>query len=273
MPTPELLQFAAAILAAGAFAGLLAGLFGVGGGIITVPVLYSVFKLVHVPPDTAIHVAVGTSLATIIPTSLSSLRAHLQYGAVDKDILRVWGPPVVIGSAMGGIVDNQLSGPALSLIFGIFAIGIAIFMGFAPMSPKGNEPPQTSPIAQRILAWLIGFVSAMVGVGGGSLSVPAMVLSRVPIHRAIGTSTAVGLLISLSATVMFLLLPVGGDNSLPGSFGHVNLYAFALLAPATMLTAPKGARLAHRLPAVKLRRIFAIFLLLIAARMIGAALR
>ncbi len=269
MPFAELIEFLAILMVAGAGAGLIAGLFGVGGGIIIVPVLFFIFKMINITPDIAIHAAVGTSLATIIPTSISSLRAHIKRKAVDHTIIRQWGPDVVIGAAIGSLIANMLSGAALSLTFGVFAIFIAALMGLAPPALRvAKEPPKG--VAQKILAASIGFISAVVGVGGGSMSVPSMVLCNVPIHRAIGTAAAIGLFISLPGTFVFLFANPGGAVP-PYSFGLINLPALAVLAPVTMLTAPQGAKLAHKLPAPKLRRIFSIFLFLIAIRMIVSA--
>ncbi|MGE3623154.1 MAG: sulfite exporter TauE/SafE family protein [Bdellovibrionales bacterium] len=269
--TPELLAFVAVLAAAAVCAGVIAGLFGVGGGIVIVPVLFSIFKFAGVEEDIAIHMAVGTSLATIIPTSIASCRAHARHDAVDTAILRQWGLAVIAGAALGGMAATLLSGAALSLTFGIFAIFIAALMGLAPSGLRlAAQPPQG--IRQLPLAGGIGFVSAMVGVGGGSLSVPALVMCNVPIHRAIGTASAIGLFISLPATLVFMLSEAPADGVPPGTLGHINFLALALLAPITMLAARQGARLAHRLPAVNLRRIFSIFLCVIAAKMIAGAL-
>lgn len=267
---PEVAEFAVIIAIAGALAGLIAGLFGVGGGIIVVPVLFAIFKMMHVAPDIAIHMAVGTSLAVIIPTSIASFSTHAKHKAVDRKILKQWGSAVIVGSALGGYVANLLSGATLSLVFGVFAVFIAMLMGFAPPHLRlAKQPPKGWK--QRTLAGVIGFISAVVGVGGGSMSVPTLVLCNVPIHRAIGTASAIGLLISLPATIVFMASQAPVGSLPPGSLGHVNLIAFALLAPITMLTAPLGARLAHRLHAKNLRRYFAIFLVLIAIKMIAGA--
>jgi uncharacterized protein len=265
-------SFALFLLLAGACAGLIAGLFGVGGGIVIVPVLFMIFKAMHVPSGIAIHMAVGTSLAVIIPTSIASLSTHHRHGAVDRTILKQWSPAVIIGALLGGYIANLLSGPALSLIFGIFTVFIAALMGLAPPHLRlARHPPKGWK--QTPLAGAIGFISALVGVGGGSMTVPTLVLCNVSIHRAVGTASAIGFLISLPATIIFLFSPTLAGTLPPGSFGHVNLIAFALLAPVTMLTAPFGARLAHKLHAKNLRRYFAIFLVLIAIKMIAGALR
>lgn len=267
----QLLEFALILFVTGAGAGLIAGLFGVGGGIIVVPVLFAILKLMRVAPDLAIHMAVGTSLAVIVATSIASLRTHARHNAVDRTILKQWSPAIVCGSLLGGYVANILSGPALSLIFGIFTVFIASLMGFAPPHLRmAKHPPKGWK--QTPLAGGIGFISALVGVGGGSLSVPTLVLCNVPIHRAVGTASALGFMISLPATAVFMLSKAPAGTLPPGSFGHVNLIAFALLAPVTMLTAPIGAKLAHRLHAKKLRRYFAIFLFLVAIKMIADAL-
>jgi uncharacterized membrane protein YfcA len=279
MPLPELFAFVLAIVVFGGIAGLIAGMFGIGGGVITVPLLYTIFKSSGVSSDLAIHTAIGTSLLTIIPTSIASLRAHAKHNAVDIAVIKAWAPAIILGAILGGMIANHLSGQALSLIFGFFTAAIAAFMGLTPSNlHAGKKPPKG--FAQKSMAFLIGLISAMVGIGGGSLTVPTLVMYRTPIHRAIGTASAIGILISLPASAVFMLshtsyganLATAGGGFVPfGNFGNVNILAFALLAPVTMLMAPKGARLAHRLHATHLQRIFAFFLALIAVRMIVAA--
>jgi uncharacterized membrane protein YfcA len=267
----EMFGFAAAILAAGLFAGLTAGLFGVGGGMVLVPALMTIFKMMGVEAAEAVHLAVGTSLATIIPTSIASFRTHAKHQSVDTTILRQWAIPVIIGAAIGGYVANLLPARILTIFFGYFALAIAAYMAFAPAQLRARKAlPQG--IGQYLLSGIIACISAVVGIGGGSMAVPTMVLCNVPIHRAIGTASAVGLLISLPGTLVFLLSDTINASTLPGTVGSVNLIAFGLIALATMFAAPRGARLAHKLSPVLLRRIFAGFLVLIATKMITTAL-
>lgn len=266
----EFIMFAAAILLAGGFAGLTAGMFGVGGGMVLVPVLMTLFKMMGVEPTQAVHLAVGTSLATIIPTSIASVRTHAKHQSVDLEILKQWAIPVIIGAACGGYVANLLPARLLTIFFGYFALAIAAYMAFAPAQLRARDALPRG-VGQYLLSSTIAFVSAVVGIGGGSMAVPTMVLCNVPIHRAIGTASAIGLLISLPGTLVFLLSPMADMPQLPGTIGNVNLIAFGLIAIATVFAAPQGAKLAHKLPPLILRRIFAGFLVLIAAKMIYTA--
>jgi uncharacterized protein len=279
MPLTELFSFVLAVVVFGGMAGLIAGMFGIGGGVIIVPLLFMIFKASGVVADTAIHTAVGTSLLIIVATSIASLRAHHKHNAVDKALLKEWATPIVIGSILGGLIAVQISGAALSIIFGFFTAAIAIFMALAPSHMHGGSRAPKG-FAQKSLAFMIGLISSIVGIGGGSLTVPTLVMYRIPIHRAIGTASAIGLMISIPASIVFMLSHVlhstlvTASSKAPvllGSFGNVDFLAFALLAPVTMYMAPMGAKLAHRLPAANLRRIFAGFLAVIAIRMIITA--
>ena len=246
-------------------------MFGVGGGMVLVPVLMTIFKMAGVEASDAVHLAVGTSLATIIPTSIASFRTHAKHKSVDTSILKQWAVPVIIGAALGGYVANLLPARVLTIFFGYFALAIAAYMAFAPVTLRArNALP--SGLGQFLLSGTIACISAVVGIGGGSMAVPTMVLCNVPIHRAIGTASAVGLLISLPGTLVFLLSHSAATTALPGTVGSVNLIAFGLIALATMFAAPKGAKLAHQLSPILLRRIFAGFLVIIAAKMITTAL-
>jgi uncharacterized membrane protein YfcA len=276
----EPLVFAVVLAALGAVTGLIAGLFGIGGGIIIVPALATLFALIGVAPDMAMHTAVGISMITIVPTSIASLRVHARHDAIEFPVVRDWAPAVIGGAILGGFVATRLSGASLSLIFAFFVAIMAIYMGLVPADVHMLKAPPRGFLRKKI-AFAIGFVSALVGIGGGPLSVPTLVLYRTPIHRAIGTASVIGLLVSLPAAFVFLLTQAarGGTLKLPetgatlhGHFGYIDLVAFAILAPAAMLTAPVGARLTHRLPAINLRRVFAVLLALIAIKMFVAGL-
>ncbi len=267
MPLPELLLFVMSIVATGWLAGLTAGMFGIGGGTVIVPCMALLFKLAGTPPDMAMHLAIGTSLATIIPTSVVSFRAHAKHGKADIATLRHWGFAIVMGAVAGGTLAGYLSGNFLKISFGIFSLIIAIYMGL-PATKQSVKSQPTQNWVQQIIAGTIGFIAALVGVGGGSMAVPAMVMSGVSIHRAVGTASGFGLLVALPATIAFMLPAAPGENLPFGTIGHVSWLAFVFLAPATMLAAPYGARWAHRLPATTLRRIFAVFIFLIAIKML-----
>jgi uncharacterized membrane protein YfcA len=256
----------AALTAAGAFAGLLAGLLGVGGGIVIVPALFHLFSLLEVAEAVKMHLAVGTSLATIIATSLSSIRAHAKRGAVDWSILKGWGPWIAVGVAAGTAIAASVSGDALSAVFAAVALIVAVYMAFAPDGLRLASQPPRGP-ARAGIAGLIGAISAMMGIGGGTLTVPTLVLSSVPVHRAVGTAAAVGLIIAVPGAIGFIIAGWGAAGLPWGSLGYVSVLGFAVIVPTTVAVAPLGARLAHAIDKVLLRRLFALFLAITALRM------
>ncbi|MEM8822623.1 MAG: sulfite exporter TauE/SafE family protein [Pseudomonadota bacterium] len=263
----DMAVFAVLLVMTGAAAGVLAGLLGVGGGIVIVPILFLVFAALDVPPETSMHVAVATSLATIIPTSISSARAHHRRGNVDVDLLKGWAPWLVLGSLVGGLLSFVLVGAALRLIFGVIALAVAINMA-VPKTVTIADALPLSKVTQGGLSSLIGGFSALMGIGGGTLSVPILSAFSYPTHRAVGTAAAFGLLIALPGVIGFLMSGQGVDGRPPFSFGYVNLVAAALIFPATTLFAPLGARIATALPADRLKLVFAAFLGLTALRML-----
>jgi len=280
-PTPDIvsslvpevawLPFIAAMLLTGAAGGLLAGLLGVGGGIIVVPVLDLVLRLLGISPAVALHCAVATSLATIIPTSVSSTRAHLQRGAVDLALARRWALPLLLGSTAGTLLATRLAGDALAAVFGGVALLVAVKM-LAPLDHLRLREELPHGAAAWTMPFGIGGISSMMGIGGGTLSVPLLTLCSVPIHRAVGTAALFGLAISVPGTLAFMLAAPAPGLLPPGSIGYVNLVGFALIAPLSMLTAPWGARLAHRLSRRDLSRAFGVFPGIVAARMLYRAL-
>ena len=250
----------------GAAAGLIAGLLGVGGGIVVVPVLYHVFTGLGLAEDVRMHVAVGTSLATIIATSASSWRAHWRKGAVDVALLRSWGPFILLGVVLGSGLAGLVRGPALTAIFAVVALLVSLHMAFGrPHWRLGQDLPRG--MGKAALGAFIGGVSTMMGIGGGSLAVPALTLFGFPIHRAVGTASAIGLIIGVPGTLGFILGGWSAPDLPPFSLGYVNLLGVAAILPTSMATAPWGARLAHGLDTAALRRAFAVFLALTALRM------
>lgn len=255
------------LLGTGVVAGLLAGLLGVGGGIVIVPVLFWVLEALDFPSVLSMQMAVGTSLATIVPTSLSSMRAHHRKGAVDGALLRLWGPAVVVGAAAGGLAAGPIGGDGLKLVFGVIALAVSVNMATPRRLIVAAAPPVSRWI-NRIIATLIGFFSALMGIGGGTLSVPTLSACSYPMHRAVGTASAIGLLIALPAVLGFIWSGLGVPGRPPLSLGYVNLAAAAIIFPVTVLCAPVGAGLAHRLNQKRLRQAFALFLALTALRML-----
>jgi uncharacterized membrane protein YfcA len=265
--TSQLLQLAGMMLATGIAGGILAGLLGVGGGIVIVPVLEFALSVIGVDPAVRMHVAVATSLATIIPTSISSARSHRKRGAVDSDLLRNWGAPIFLGSVGGVLLASQVGGWVLAAVFGFVAIGVAVKM-LLPLD--GKHIAQTVPAGPtgKAIPAGIGTISSMMGIGGGTLSVPTLTLFAVPIHRAVGTSALFGLLISLPAALAFVVTGWGNPLLPVGSLGYVNAIGLAIIAPFTYLFAPLGAKIAHALPKRQLGMAFGAFLLIVGVRML-----
>ncbi len=257
----------AAMLATGCLAGVMAGLFGIGGGIVIVPVLEFALSLIGVDPAIRMHVAVATSLATIIPTSLSSARAHHQRGAVDLDIARRWAIFVLIGALLGAWLAAQLHSRFLAIMFAILALMVAVKMIFFSNGRNLTEGIPQNPLVASIPVG-IGCVSSMMGIGGGVMSVMTLTLFNQPIHRAVGTAALLGLAISLPGTIGFIV--VGwNDARVPfGSLGYVSAVGFALIAPATVLCAPIGAKIAHSFSERKLSLWFGVFLMFASARLL-----
>ncbi|HNP63932.1 MAG TPA: sulfite exporter TauE/SafE family protein [Woeseiaceae bacterium] len=261
----------AAMLATGCVAGVMAGLFGIGGGIVIVPVLELVLGFLGVDPAIRMHVAVATSLATIIPTSLSSARAHHLQNAVDMDIVWRWAPFVLLGSLTGAWIAAQVHSRVLALVFATLALLIAIKMTFLPESRNLTEDVPRGPLAAIVPA-AIGCTSSMMGIGGGTFSVMTLTLFNHPIHRAVGTAALLGLVISLPGTVGFIVAGLNDARVPPGSLGYVNMIGFALIAPSTVLCAPLGARIAHWASPRILSISFGIFLMLASARLFYGSL-
>ena len=254
------------LLLAGAIAGLLAGLLGVGGGIVIVPALYHIFSYLDVADEVRMHLAVGTSLATIIPTSIRSVMAHNARGSFDRGLFNQWVPGIILGVLAGTWLANLASFHELTLIFATVALIVAIYMAMGSPDWKLREGLPPNPF-NSLVAAVIGAISAMMGIGGGTLSVPTLNLCGVPIHRSVGTAAGFGLVIAVPGTLGFI---VGGWNNemLPAfSLGFVNWLGVLLIIPATILAVPYGAKLAHSLSQTGLKRAFALFLGITSLRM------
>ncbi len=265
----ELLPLALGLLAAGVIAGVLAGLLGVGGGIILVPVLYQVFTSIGIDEGVRMHMAVATSLATIIPTTIRSLMKHNERGAVDHAILRAWAPGIVIGVVIGAMVARMVSGDVLTLIFAIFAMVFAANLGLVKETWVLRKTVPTG-LGGTTIASVMGTLSTLMGIGGGTFGVTALTLFGVPIHRAVATAAGFGLVISIPGTVGYMIAGWDAGMRPPYSIGFVNLIGFALIVPATWAAAPLGVHLAHSLDRSVLRRLFAVFLALTSVRMFWA---
>jgi len=256
-----------AAVATGAIAGTLSGMFGVGGGIIIVPVLDVALALAGTPPDTSMKMAVATSLATIVPTSIAAARAHYMRDAVDVAVARRWAPAVVLGGMLGSLFASRVDGAILTFVFGVVATLIAIKM-LLPLDQRTLLPNVPRNLPSLLIPAAIGSLSSMMGIGGGTLSVPALTLMNVSVHRAVGTANVLGLAIAIPGTLIYLLaskIPAGAPDF---TVGLVSVAGFALIVPTAILMAPVGARLAHQLPRRALSAAFGAFLLLVASRML-----
>ncbi|MGE5514310.1 MAG: sulfite exporter TauE/SafE family protein [Bacteroidota bacterium] len=262
----QLLPFAAVLLVAGAGAGIIAGLLGVGGGIVVVPVLFHLFTALGVDESIRMQVAVGTSLATIVATAWSSASAHYKRGTVDRDFLRGYGPMIVVGVLLGSAIAALVKGPALTGVFAVVALVVALQLSFgAPDWRLGASLP--TGWVRAAVGTVIGALSAMMGIGGGTMTVPFMTMYGTPVHRAVGTAAATGFIIGVPGMIGFVIGGWNAPNLPPGSVGFVSLVGLALVAPTSMLCAPLGARLAHKLDTKILKRVFAVFLGFTSARM------
>lgn len=255
-----------AMLLTGGIGGILAGLLGIGGGIVIVPVLEAALAFLGVDEAIRMHVAVATSLATIIPTSIASSRAHHLRQSVDFALVRRWTVFVLLGALAGTVIASQVHSRTLAAIFGAVALVIAIKM-MLPLEGRvlAREVPR-GPLMAAVPTG-IGGLSSMMGIGGGTLSVAILTLLNQPIHRAVGTAALFGLAISLPGTLGFMIAGFNDPRLPPGSIGYVNLVGFALISATTILAAPLGAAIAHRLPKRQLSLLFGAFLLIVSARM------
>ena len=267
----QLLPLVAAMLATGACGGILAGLLGVGGGIVIVPVLYLAMELLGIAPEHRMHIAVATSLATIVPTSIASVRSHHRRGAVDWPLARRWSAFVVAGAVTGGVIARHLRSESLTLIFAVIALAVALFMA---LRREGSYLREQLPggAGGRLIPLGIGGFSTLMGIGGGTLTVPILSACNYPVRRAVATAAFFGLLISLPGVLAFVLNGLGIAGLPPFSLGYVNLLGFVLIAPMTVLCAPLGARIAHSIPPQVLRWLFTLFLLATSAKMFASAL-
>ncbi len=264
-----LAQYGALILAlagCGLVSGVAAGLFGIGGGAIIVPVLIILFESLGYT-DSASHVAIATSLATIILTSARSVMAHNKRGAVDWQIIRTWAPWIMIGALIGQLVAGQMSAAALKAFFGAMAYLLAAQLFFGRPSWRLADDMPTG--AGRVgFGTGVGVLSALMGIGGGTFGVSLMTVYGRAMHQAVATAAGFGIAIGLPSAITAIFVGWGQDGLPPFSLGYVNLAAFALISAFTVTMAPVGARLAHSLDARLLKRLFAILLAIVATKML-----
>lgn len=269
--TTLLMQMLAMLLVIGAFAGVLAGLLGVGGGIVLVPSFFYAFQTLGYGGPQLMQICLATSLATIIVTSLRSVLSHHRKGAVDWTILRTWAPGIAVGAILGVLVASSLRSATLQGVFGVLGIVIGLYLGLGRDHWRlGQAMPRG--FRRALLSPLVGFLSVLMGIGGGSFGVPLMSLYGVPIHRAVATAAGFGVTIAVPSVAGFLLLSIEPANRPPLTLGAVNLVAFAVVIAMTLITTPWGVRLAHAMNPRPLKRVFAVFLTLVALNMLRKAM-
>lgn len=264
-----LLGMALLLLVIGAFAGVLAGLLGVGGGIVLVPAFYYAFSVLGYESAQLMQLCLGTSLATIVVTSVRSVMAHARKGAVDWQILKQWAPGIVLGAIVGVSVAANLRSASLQMIFGVLAIIVGLYMTVGRAHWRLGE---TMPggFLRALLSPALGFLSVLMGIGGGSFGVPVMSLFNVPIHRAVATAAGFGVIIAVPSVIGFLFVDMAVKP--PFTLGAINGVAFVLIVAMTLITTPWGAALAHRMDPGPLKKVFGVFLILVALNMLRKVL-
>jgi uncharacterized protein len=268
VPVSELLLLAALIVAGGLVTGILAGLFGIGGGALIVPVLYEVFSVLGVPDEVRFQLCVGTSIAIIVPTNVLSFLAHRAQGAVMMDVVRVWALPAVVGVAIGSVVAAFAPAAVLKLAFVLVgsAIAFKLLVGRDDWRLADDVPGRAGMTAYGLF---IGLAASLIGISGGSISNVILTLHGKSMHKAVATSAGLGVPITIAGTIGYILAGLPQQALMPPlSLGFVSLIGFALMAPVASFTAPYGARLAHALPKRRLEIAFGCFLLIVCVRFV-----
>jgi len=262
----QILNLLIVLSLAACIAGFMAGLLGVGGGLVMVPALYYAFSVLNFEIETKMHLALGTSLAIIIPTSIMSTRVHMKYNAVDFGLIKSFGIYIIIGVLLGTLLASKLKTAGLILFFSIFTFLVGLFFIFLKNKLEETEK-NISKILKIIIGNLIGFISVPLGIGGGSLSVPFMRLFGYDMRKSIGTSAAIGIVIAITGT--FSMISSGAlfaKVKSPMSFGYFNLPGFLIFVPITMLVAPLGARVVHKISRSLISKVFGVYLILISIK-------
>jgi len=262
----EIINLLIVLSLAATVAGFMAGLLGVGGGIIMVPALYYAFSVLDFDVTTRMHLSVGTSLAIIIPTSIISTKTHSEYNAVDFKMVKSFGLFILCGVIAGTFLAVNLKTPALVLFFAFFAFLVGLFFIFLRENLM-NNPKTISDVVKKTTGIVIGFISVPLGIGGGSLMVPFMRTFGYDIRKSIGTAAAVGFLIAVSGAItMSISGKMIGNVNAPYSFGYINLMGFLVFVPVTTVMARIGAKAVHKIDKKLLSKIFGIFLICVSIR-------
>jgi uncharacterized membrane protein YfcA len=270
IPAGDFAILVVAILIAGTLTGIFAGLLGIGGAAISVPVMYEVFRVLGVADEVRMQLCVGTALALIVPTSIRSYYAHRARGAVDDRVLKIWALPIIGGVCIGSFIAYFASSTVFKLLFVVFAALVALKLIFGRENWKiADQLPGTATTATAGLG--IGVISALMGIGGGAYSAMFLTLYGVNIHRAVATSSGVGVLISIPGIIGYMIAGWPQQALMPPlSVGYVSFLAAALFAPPSVLAAPYGAKLAHSWPRRRLEIAFAVFLLVVSFRFLAS---
>ena len=270
VPLSELARLLLLILAGGLVTGILAGLFGIGGGGIIVPILFDIFGVLGVPADVRFQLCVGTSILIIVPTNVRSFLAHRRKGAVLMDVVRAWAIPAVLGVAVGSVIAAFAPGTVLKIAFVVIASTISAKLLFGRDSWRlGAQLP--GRLGMMAYGFLVGLAASLMGISGGSLSNMILTLYGTPIHRAVATSAGLGVPITIAGAIGYMLAGLPHQAEMPPlSIGFVSFIGVAVMAPISSFTAPYGARLAHKLPARGLEIGFGVFLMLVSARFVAS---
>ncbi|PLY09750.1 MAG: hypothetical protein C0625_00715 [Arcobacter sp.] len=264
----ELLILVPILLISGVVAGLLAGLLGVGGGIVIVPMLYHIFIYMKIDISIAMPLAIGTSLSTIVVTSIISARSHHKKGGIDWELSKKWIPFVILGVLIGAFSSKFIDGNSLKFMFGVLLLLVSMNMIISSFKTLVIAKSLPGKFGQFIFATLLGIFASLLGIGGGTLMVPLLSLYSFPIHRAVSTASLFGLIISIPATIGYIIVGWNAESLPFASTGYVNWLAFAVLVPMTMFFAPYGVKLAYKLNVKQLKLAFAIFLTCVGIKML-----
>jgi len=260
------MEWYAAYIVLGTLTGFLAGLFGVGGGLVLVPVLLLLFDAQYFSSEHTLHLALGTSMATIIFTSLSSMRKHHQHGAVNWQVVRSITPSILLGTALGALTSSIIPNKGLGIFFALFTFFIAAQILFGKAPHPSRQLPSTA--CMTLTGTLTGWISSLVSIGGGTVVMPFLVWCNVPLRNAIGTSAAIGFPIAIGGTLGYVLTGLPNETLPPHSLGFVYLPALLWVAFASVITAPFGAKATHHMKIGLLRKLFAVLLIALATKML-----